>query len=805
MGGAGLAVVVLASYLSGMLGPYPPALLVAGALLGVPGYLFSIALGIDREISAAERPAVYFTASIGLLVPAFLVPLVFATSLAWFVLGYGILVGLLACLALRARLATADESPDDRAASDLQCPVTRAALGAVVIALTAGAWKITATGSIDRWWYLAYIRSYMDAGALDLAEPFLAGDLVVPRFALHSWLLVMAAWARQAGVDPIWLYEAACPLVLVPVALSAALWLARSIFGRGQIVWLTVLATGLLWLGGLFPVVARLPEDKLLAALVLTPVAVGCFIRAARSGSFGQTAVFAACLAALATCHALAYAFLFVVLLPYSALALAGRRLKVLRVAPLVALLALGAAYPAYTGLASRDLLAHTGASMSRPDHPVVRVHQGRDRLLHLSTGDYVVNPNLLRPPLTVVALFSLPLVFFRRRAARDYLLPATLLPLAFTFVPPLAVAAGDWILPWMVYRLLWVIPFGALLGLAADTGSRRLPNHPWLVPIALVAIAVPPSADALAIRFEPWRQRLAVPGQGPVREAMRAVGTLDPDAAVAAAPEISERIPGMSGRHVLAAMDRTTIVFAASREAGEARLRARAAVMQGNWTPEADRPVPTHILFAPGEPAERHCGHTLFSTAGFELCEFSADGPGRGLPAPARAKAFAPASADGPFRLSLYDLIEHPAAEFSARCRPDVVMRPSHLVFSRTGPWSARALYVSCRVGLATPSGAPGGTPVSLTITPFLGRAVDELSISARGLRRRDVVWRRRTMRRARNDEPIRLALPGDPVDAIELTMAPSFLPFLKVRDVEISLDRVPATGRAPGASPEP
>ena len=82
---------------------------------------------------------------------------------------------------------------------------------------------------------------------------------------------------------------------------------------------------------------------------------------------------------------------------------------------------------------------------------------------------------------------------------------------------------------------------------------------------------------------------------------------------------KISERIPAITGKRVLAASDRATIVFSGNRSLGETRLRARAAVMNGWWQEYPGVPTPTHVLFAPDSPAERYCGIELF--------------PGRGIP----------------------------------------------------------------------------------------------------------------------------------------------------------------------------
>jgi hypothetical protein len=774
-------------------------------LLWLPGALALAAGGLTRRIDADEGPGLWVATSLGVLTPSAALPFVAGLSLDAAVAGYAVTITVLALAAALRAYRSGDtsllrRSPHDPAPATMPSPGAHAPLAAhersqrllpllcavllVVLAVLAG-W-LTATGSVDRWWYLAYVRNFLEAPVLDLGEPFLSGTRVLPRFSFHSWLMAMALWSRLSAVDPVWIYQYAAPPLLVVSMGSASLFFARSLFGRGRSAWLAVLAMLLLATGSFFPVVTRMPEDKLFATLVLLPAVAGTALRAVGQRDARWLVALAATLMALATDHALVYAFALALLGPWAVASFAARDAARAMLAAVMALVLAGAVYPAATGLAARDVMLDAGAELSTRDHPVVRVHDDRDRTLQFGHDRYMVAPRFLVHPIVALGLASLPLAMAAPTAVRALLVPATVLPLLFAFVPALAAFTGRFILPWMVYRLLWIVPWGALAALGAERACRALGRGWPLVPLAMVAVVAPWMWDSIDDRLEPDRWELALPEAGPIHDAMAAIAALDRSSIIAAPPEISERIPAVTGRRVLAASDRATIVFSGSRSRGEQRLRARAAIADGTWQAGGAAPTPTHLLLEPGTTAERYCGATVLEAEGVRLCEF--------LPVVAEAwGSLAEATRRGRLLVSVYDLLRMEDPEFSVSCRPEPFLRPGFLVWRADEKWSARWPRMECRLRIDTP--ADGGQPVPqhVTLTAYLGRAIDELLISVVGrLDGRDV-WNRRAIRRVASDEPVRVALPRSGVDELVVTVTSSFLPFVKLRDIEIGFDRLP------------
>ncbi len=764
-----------------LLSPYLRAGLVGIALFAVPARLLAIPTGIGRGRPLAERVSIDFVCSSALLLPALALPVFLGTGLGLFVPAYAFTVAALATAAVVLPRRSNERS---RPAEDRPETLVIVLTVCLMLLLAVGAWELTRTGSIDRWWYLAYVRAFVEADHLNLAEPFLASSYSPPRFAFNGWLLLMAAWARLAAVDPVWLYERACAPGLVPVAFSALLLMARSVFGPGRLAWLSVLAGGLLWAGGsLFPVVTRLPEDKLVAMMIIVPVAVSAFVSRLSGGWRRWLAVLALAAALLATVHALVYAILLLLLVPFGSLMAGSGRAPARVLAPLFLILVLGGAWPAMTGLGAHRSLGGDGAQLDNRDHPVVRVHSARSRLLRFDDGSYMVKPRLLAHPITLLAIASVTLLRRRRRTEQLFLLPATVLPLSLAFVPPLAVLAGSLLFPWMVYRLLWALPVPLLVGLAMERFGNLAGGNRWLPVLLVVSLAMPWTVKAVGGRFATERSDLSVPGPGAFRATMKRVAKLEPDALIAASPEISERIPALTGRRVLAVSDRGTVVFSPSREQAERRLRSRAAVMSGSWRPSDYVPEPTHVLFEPGTAAAIYCAEEIFSIAGFQLCSFAARSLPPGQPLTDQTSA-------GPVNISLENMLFDKHSPLRAECTPALDEDAPFLHWPRPGPWSARFADSLCTVRTRR-----GGrfSPNTLAIEPFLGHAVEELTVTVVGDADGRQAWRRTMSRRLREGQRLELELPAGEIEVLRINVVPNFLPFLKLKEMSLGFDAQP------------
>lgn len=744
------------------------------AIFLAPGAVLLAAASIS--LRPLERIAYSFTASLVLLTAAFALSLALGLSLG----GAGVaLLSVTTAAGLLMRFCFSADSigvADDNVREEDPSRLAGVAIVFLLIFCLAAAVAFAPVGSVDRWWYLAYVRSFLQADALTLAEPFFGTGQAFARFGVHPWLFGLALWSQWSSVDPVLLYERAAPIVAVMAAFSSTVVLARELFSDRATARLSVLATMLLWSGGLVPVLARGGEDKILAASALTPLCIAACLRLLRSPCATRVRqnLLLLLLAATATAatHALAYAFVLLALIP-TALVLgfrgaASRGTLILAASVLLVV----AVAPATTGFVVQQRLQDIGAEQRVVDHPVVRVHQGRERLMALPGLGNIVSPRLLLHPLVLLAALGvLGLMRSRSRIRGDagsFLTVATVLPLFLAYIPPLPVAVGAVIPPWMVYRVLWLLPLAPLAALGAIGFASRIGKRELAGASVMLLLGLPMVVWNAQSRGGETRALLAAPSNEEFAGLLRAIVLLPNGSLVAAPPELSERLPALTGRPVLAALDRSTIVFSGSRTIGESRLRSRAMALLSGPTMSAalEDIAPTYAVFAPGAEEGPNCVVELYRAKTYALCELAAPSPKDSKVPVLSAAVPADSSADGLVR--------------EATCITTTRQ-------GRRNPWSANTPLARCRVSV--PATWQGRAGVVLQVETNTGRAADELLVrvaSGKGGRPLgDAV--------ARVSGRGRFAWELPPLESadLEVRIASAFLPTLRVPSVSLKLQK--------------
>ena len=484
-----------------------------------------------------------------------------------------------------------------------------------------------AGANVDDWWDLSFVRGWMAQGHFGFAQMALAEEVgkepgAHPRFLWNVWLAVQAVVATSTGIEP-WKTQAG-PLAALSMTLvvSAQAALARVIFAKaaepGKAVAATVALTAAwLWGSEALPLFVRGYQDKLFAGFVLAPVLIAVMVRAAdedlahtrRERRLSTLTVAAAAVAAVSV-HSLVYTMATACGVAAVA-ALRGR--ETLRWAlgrpGLLAGLVLPALYPLGQALVLATTFGDQGITLSTPDNPVVRAHLTLGRLIGEGGPWWVVHPGAVFGPVALFALLGVALAWKHRRADRSarLLLSLALLPAALLFVPGLSAAAGRLWVPWMLYRLGWMVPVApllalALLGLAdrrffaeedadpSGVGRVRFRRALSVVFVLLVAVV------ALDARNDRLRRDMtehpAPPPSSPRGAAALVVrffvGQEGRDA-VLAPPNFSELLPALTGKPVVAFPERGTLVFAMNETAAYERMRARAA-FYSSWTSPRER-----------------------------------------------------------------------------------------------------------------------------------------------------------------------------------------------------------------------
>jgi tetratricopeptide (TPR) repeat protein len=584
------SVALLAFGASGLLdawGRFAPELLLLLVVL-LPGWVIAPLFCSRERLGAPDRIALALVLSIFVLDVAMVPLLAFELPLdaaRWLLAGI-YLVAALASLGFDTSRGARGESTG---AEWLAWLVAAASLVPVVVRYGGG--------GVDDWWDLAYVRALADRAALDFAEPMLGTGAVHPRFAWNAWSLLQAFVLDVAGGEPVeiqayWL----APIVSV-ASVAAVLALARSVFGnRDRSARLAAVLILPVWLFGTeaLPYFTRVHQDKFVAALVMMPVLLASALDYLERPSGRR--LFAVACYAVTTCsvHSLVFG---VAALGVAVCAIvahrAGRERRGWYTVPsaaaptrndLVKLAFVGAAVaalPAYQALALRGWFAGGQVAIAVRDNPVVRAHLALDRLIAPDTWHMIVSPAALFGPVGVFCIVGALAALGRKRVGDRYLLALTLAPAILIFVPLVASAVGKLAVPWMLYRIGWLIPQPLLLARALLAVAGREPGiaggaRVAAMALVMIGVALPVAADRIRrdMREHPYVRELEP--RGTTLDVYRFLRGSAERSTVLAQPGFSSLVPALTGRTVVAFSERGTLVFARDEEGAYGRIHDR-------------------------------------------------------------------------------------------------------------------------------------------------------------------------------------------------------------------------------------
>jgi hypothetical protein len=708
--------------------------------------------------------------------------------------------------ALPVRAAYPPRVSDDDADRIAPAAAERIARAALVVVIVLAVILAAAAPNVarDRMWYLAFV-THLDSGApIDWSEPFLGTGAIAARFAYNGWLLSLAAWSSLTGATPSLVFERLAPPILTVAAASAAWHFGRrtvpAVPGLAALASMAaMLATRFPFFSpDRYPFFARVAEDKSVALLVFAPVALAAVVDAIddqRQRSPSLWTSLALGLVAVAFAHGLVMFFVGIAIVFLLVTLRAGGNLSARRVLAALALSAIVAAVPGRMAMLARnnivDVDEPAAAWSEDVRHPVVRAHLRLERTRDLPFGGPIVDPLLVANPVLLAGLAGIVVAWRRRRHAGAAVLVASSLPfLALAFVPFLAPLFGKVVLPWMAYRALWLIPFGSLLALLLASIPHKATSN-----VVRASVAVTLLATTLAAL--PWSRSGARPNvvsplrDHDTRELLSRIATLPADSRIAAAPGFAELVPAIAGRAAVAVADRGTFVFAGSRTAAEARLRAAAAIV--GLAPgsvrfrraEAQRSHATHFVLH-----DRSCGRVgreVFRSGPLRLCAVIAgevDTRGARV-VPLAPSAAPPQESTHAMRAALdtgIACLPRPEREHSAKRESDVHR------WTRESRWTAKPVAIRCRATIAPPA----GEALTLALSAELPRARETIVLRA-VLRTADG---RKIVRHAAvsldGNRTSAVSLPGTGVQTLRLRLAPAYLPYLSLRELALWERRV-------------
>lgn len=374
-------------------------------------------------------------------------------------------------------------APSDRAQLRLRLPYLGALAAATIIPCAVVAVTAAVVRSGDRWTYLGLIRNHLDTDRLATVNPFLRGAPVDWRQAFDGWGVALAALSRIARIDPVDLYCIYLPPILALLALLAFFAFARELFSDARIAVAAVVIQAIYFIsdstlnqGKGFVFLARIIEDKTLAAYLVFPVAMLLAVRYHRTARTSLLGPYCIIVIASAFLHPLAPVFCGLGLWGFALVRITVERnwptltRTLLLTLPIVVALVIPSIQKS-----SLDRFSLTPDSLNpQMIAAALQLHHNTLWILDLERDIYMGNPFMLQHPVVVLSLVLLPLLFplLRSSTAAQFLCGNMLLLLLLVFTPPGAILTGHLITPWMLWRLTWILPVSLVVAFA---GSRLI------------------------------------------------------------------------------------------------------------------------------------------------------------------------------------------------------------------------------------------------------------------------------------------------------------------------------------------
>lgn len=497
------------------------------ALLIAPGYFLGEIITWRLDLDWLERLALALLLGVAVMAVPGMVALLGHQTIQQLTVSWGlvavliVLIWLLHALWVRARLSG---PPQPWFPGEIVFLLLLAAtFGAIVPTLSLA--KIDG----DAYAVGSFVADALAGRPLNLTEPLFGTDLGPGvRMVFNQSLPMTYLWSYLSGIDAITLTATASRSMLALWAILATYSLGKAAgAGSRRLGLFTAAVQLLIYLAAPFLrddnvslfFFERINADKFMVPVTMLPVIFALAIRFVREGRRSLWIAAAVATFAVSVIHPLVAAMLALGLAAFAGLHLVlhpRTRAAYLRAFALAGLVAIVMAVPAiqlamareeaplapsypnsvegwplgqkmvpalpFYWLPTLDLsgplpeLTHlTASDANTSTNPFLiwrfAVNMTRRRLILFDLNRYISDPSLILEPPYLLALVLLPLLLWRLRSnvAAQFAVGTTLALLVVMFSPVATPLIGSLVMPWILWRLVWVLPYALIIALAAD------------------------------------------------------------------------------------------------------------------------------------------------------------------------------------------------------------------------------------------------------------------------------------------------------------------------------------------------
>lgn len=331
----------------------------------------------------------------------------------------------------------------------------------------------------DRISYQAFIRHFIDTDKFLGHGLYISIDRipVIGRHLTQTWLLVIALVVELSSTDLLRSYVYLLPPILLVISFLAVHSFAWELTNSYRTALMVVCIQSIYIVTDIDPLgdgigynfLFRILEDKFLLMFVLMPTSWWLIFRYLSTGLFPYFLCLSLLIIANVTIHPMGIVLfgLSLGLFSFAHIASNFQRESVIRTALIFAVVVLLAWIPLWQRQATSERLSLQFEGANSISESLTELRLGRLSVISETPPNYTLRPSLISHPIEILAIiFAVCLLFYlRKNKANQFLVSNMFGVLALCYTPYITPILGSIITPWMIWRVLWLLPISLTIG----------------------------------------------------------------------------------------------------------------------------------------------------------------------------------------------------------------------------------------------------------------------------------------------------------------------------------------------------